>query len=116
VSNSNFRLVLLRGLDVDRNTYPLGDLINHCMELLDIDYSNSEMGELYRRLGIEQNHDVQQQRQELRRTVKDMFVEGRSLALQGLRNGLDLGGEYSMTRRSAFSGIHMVKCLISLLR
>jgi hypothetical protein len=107
VPNSNLPPVLLRDIDVRTNSYPLGNLIEHCMELMDIDYSNSEMGNkiLCQRLGIEEIHDREQQKLALRATVKQMYIEGRSLALNGLRNGLNLGGEYLMPGQSNVSRI-----------
>jgi hypothetical protein len=97
---TEFVKVLLRELDVGSNEYQLGDLIHHTIEVFDIDYKNMDEGStiLYRYLGIEGLGDQEQSPEaQLREQVKELYVEGRSLALKGFRSGLSLGGKDSMS-------------------
>ena len=87
-------VVLLRGLDIENDEYPLGLLIDHAGSLLDVDYSkNDEPPEmlLQKKLGLDPDvHDSLP----LRKQIKEIFVDNRRLSLEYLREGLTLGGKY----------------------
>lgn len=85
--------MLLRDLQVGSEEYLSGDLIEHSMDLLDVDWSNKKAGEelVLKRLGLS-GLDEEEQKAQLREHVDFLFVQRRSIALKGLRNGLNLGG------------------------
>jgi hypothetical protein len=97
IDSHRMYLVLLRDIKIGSNEYPLGDLISHCIEVFDIDFEDEDEGSriLHARLGIEALDDQERKQAQLRKQVELFYVEGRSLALRGLRSGLSLGGKVS---------------------
>ena len=69
------------------------------MELLNIDYSDMQQGSilLHKQLGIDEMDDQKQREQSLRNRVHELFIAGRSDALDDLRIGLGLGGKLVVT-------------------
>ena len=88
-------LVLLRGLDIEKEEYPLGVLIDHAVALLDVDYSKKDEPPemlLQRKLGLDDS-DANDSLP-LRKQIKEIFVDNRRLSLEYIREGLTLGGRY----------------------
>ena len=87
--------MLLRGLDIEKEEYPLGLLIDHAGALLDVDYSKRDEPPdvlLQRKLGLV-DCDVSDSLP-LRKQIKEIFVDDRRLSLEYLREGLTLGGRF----------------------
>lgn len=80
----------MRGLGIEGVDYVSGALVDHSVDLFDIDYEDKEAAfrtlQLY--LGMEEDeHDLQK----MRLQVRNLFFDDRSIAVMGLRNGLSLG-------------------------
>lgn len=88
-------VVLVRGLDIEKEEYPLGVLIDHAGALLDVDYTKKDEPPeilLQRKLGLKDS-DVNDSLP-LRKQIKEIFLDNRSLSLKYLTEGLTLDGKY----------------------
>lgn len=86
-------LALLRGIDVESDSYASAALIDHTVDLLDIDStgkSKSTFSLLRKRLGIQDEYDLAR----VRSTVKELYLDERSIAIDALRVGLQLGRKF----------------------
>jgi len=90
-----YRNYLLRGIDPTDERYDLHELVDHVSRLVNLKHKEGDCQDAIRRYfeGVECEGELDHNT--FRSSIKEMFVDGRSMALDALKEGLSLGGEYS---------------------